>query len=115
MMQNLNNNLSNSRSNITNENSMSHIQADMNPNSSHSGNFRQIGSQNMNFNLRKAILELMRQMTKTQKFVNKLQLFDLIKDKIDGQHNVYEKELDCMMNDGEISTAFDTNHLCLNS
>jgi len=42
-------------------------------------------------------------------------LFDLIKDKIDGQRHVYEKELEYMMNDGEISSAFDTNHLCLNN
>lgn len=65
------------------------------------------------FNLRKAILEVMKQMTKTQKFVNKTNLFDLLKDKVDGGMPAFEKELESMMNDGEVTTAFDLNHLCL--
>lgn len=49
----------------------------------------------------------MKQMTKTQKFVNKNQLFDLLKDKVDGGFPAYEKEIESMMNDGEVTTAFD--------
>ena len=61
--------------------------------------------------LRKSILEVMKQITKTQKFVNKQNLFQLLQDRTD--QNTFDREMDRMMNDGEICTAFDQNHYCL--
>lgn len=78
---------------------------------SHNSNHNPPPPQGGLFDLRRAILEVMKQMTKTQKFVNKQQLFGLLQDKVDNQG--FDREIEKMMNDGEICTAFDQNHLCL--
>jgi hypothetical protein len=69
------------------------------------------GDKSGQFDLRRAIIEVMKQMTKTQKFVNKQQLYQLLQDKVN--QNQFDSEMDKMMNDGEICTAFDQNHFCL--
>jgi hypothetical protein len=44
-------------------------------------------------------------MTKTQKFVNKQHLYSLLQERVD--NNTFDREIERMMNDGEICTAFD--------
>ena len=60
---------------------------------------------------RKAILEAMKEIRKQEKFINKDALFLTFKGKLDKLR--FEQELDNLMNDGEICTAFDSDHYCL--
>lgn len=52
-------------------------------------------------------------MSQASKYVNKLTLFENhMKDK-NVAWDVFEKELEAMLNEGEISSGFDQNHICL--
>jgi hypothetical protein len=60
---------------------------------------------------KKTILEVMKEATKNSKFVHKMNIFSILQDRIDIQS--FDREMEKMVNDGDICHAFDNNHFCL--
>jgi hypothetical protein len=51
---------------------------------------------------------MMKELNKTTKFVNKLDIYAMLQDKIDKP--TYDRELEKLANNGEIVQGFDSNH-----
>lgn len=61
--------------------------------------------------LRAAILQLMREMSKQKKMVHKNDVFSLIQERTD--QGSFERELARLQDDGDICQSFDADHFCL--
>lgn len=76
-------------------------------------NYRQSNSGIVNslIDVRQTILEMMKELHKTNKFIPKHQIHQTLADKIDLM--TFERELQKMVDGGDITPAFDNNHFCL--
>lgn len=62
-------------------------------------------------NLRQTILQVMKELLKTNKFVEKANVFCILQTKID--RAAFDRELESMLADGVISQGYDSNTFCL--
>ena len=62
-------------------------------------------------NVKQTILEVMREMLRTNKFVERSNLFSILQTKMD--RTTFDQELEKMQSDGLISQAYDVNTFCL--
>ena len=61
--------------------------------------------------LRQAILGLMREMTKSKKQIHKEEVFSMLQGR--AEREVFDSEMVCLQDDGDICQSFDQFHFCL--
>lgn len=61
--------------------------------------------------LRRAILNLMRELSKTKKQIPKDEVFGMLQGQ--AQKDVFEQEMQGLQDDGDICQSFDASHFCL--
>ena len=61
--------------------------------------------------LRKAILEVMRELSKNSKMIHKQNVYSMLQNKTDSDS--FERELNRLQDDGEICQSHDVNHFLL--
>lgn len=66
------------------------------------------------FDLRVAILDVMKYLQKTEKYIPKESIFKALESKNQYKEEI-EREIELLMDSGEIKTAFDQNHLVITS